>query len=316
VGRRPFAGACGGDVKRYSWAASAGELRMGPLAVSTLGRGRPVLLLHGLGGSHRYWGASYDALGEGARLVAPDLLGFGSSPRPASGYTADAHVDALVATLDWLGIDEPVLIGAHSIGSLVALALAARHPERVSGIVAAGPPFYPDPATARRFIGMCGWLNRQLAEGRPGAERACHLMCRHHRLVGTVARLTKRRTPLALLLDGMQHSWASYSETFASFIATAPSDAWLDAVRVPVCVLAGRDDPVLDHRHLEALARRHDHVALLSVAGADHDLPLTRPELVLREIRAAQLGADVRFTLLGPPGSGKGAPPRSLRDDR
>jgi len=40
-------------VTRYGWAASKGELRMGPRAVSTLGRGRPVLLLHGLGGSHR-----------------------------------------------------------------------------------------------------------------------------------------------------------------------------------------------------------------------------------------------------------------------
>ena len=261
---------------------------MGPLAVSTLGRGRPVLLLHGLGASHRYWGASYDVLSYGGRVVTPDLLGFGSSPRPATGYTADAHVDALEATLDWLGIVEPVLIGAHSVGSLVALAFAARHPERVSGIVAAGPPFYPDPATARRSIGNSGWLQRKLAEGRPAAQRVCHFMCRHQRLVGPAARLTSHRMPLGVLADGMQHSWASYSETFASFIAAAPSDAWLSQIRAPVRLLAGRNDPVLAQRHLEALARAHDHVSLLPVAGADHDLPLTRPELVLRELCAAR----------------------------
>jgi len=94
--------------------------------------------------------------------------------------------------------------------------------------------------------------------------------------------------PLGVLADGMQHSWASYSETFASFITTAPGDAWLSQIRAPVRLLAGRNDPVLAQRHLEALAQAHDHVSLLSVAGADHDLPLTRPELVLGEIRAAR----------------------------
>jgi len=113
-------------------------------------------------------------------------------------------------------------------------------------------------------------------------------MCRHHRLVGPVARLTSSRMPLGVLADGMQHSWASYSETFASFISVAPSEKWLSQIRAPVRLLAGRNDPVLAQRHLEVLAQAHDHVTLLSVAGADHDLPLTRPDLVVREIRAVR----------------------------
>jgi len=52
-------------------------------------------------------------------------------------------------------------------------------------------------------------------------------MCHHPGLAGPVARLTSSRMPLGVLADGMQHSWTSYSETFASFIAAAPSDAWL-----------------------------------------------------------------------------------------
>lgn len=277
-------------MSRYAWAPShAALLPGGPLAVSTLGSGSPVLLLHGLGSSHRYWGAVYDVLGHGARLVAPDLLGFGSSPKPATGYSVDAHIDTLVATLDWLGIDEPVLIGAHSVGSVVALALADRHPERVGGIVAASPPFYPDATSAREHIGRSGWLERQLAEGRPGAQRVCAFMCRHHRLVGTAARLTHRRLPIAVMADGMQHSWASYSETFDSFIAAAPSDPWLADLRVPIRLVAGEHDRVLDHRHLQTLGRRHDHVSLLSVAGAGHNLPLSQPGIVLAEMTAMRL---------------------------
>lgn len=136
-------------MSRYRWAAPAGEVHLGPLAVRTLGHGRPVLLLHGLGGSQRYWGADYDVLGSQGALVVPDLLGFGSSPKPSTGYTADAHVDALVATLDWLGVHDRVTVVAHSVGSLVALALAVRHPDRVDGIIAISPPVYADRASAR-----------------------------------------------------------------------------------------------------------------------------------------------------------------------
>lgn len=273
-------------MSRYRWAAPAGEVRSGPLAVRSLGRGSPVLLLHGLGGSKRYWGADYDRLAQHGLLVVPDLLGFGSSPKPPTGYTADAHVDALVATLDWLGIGEPVVVGAHSVGGLVALALAARHPARVAGIVAAGPPIYADTASARRRIGQLGWLERQLAEGRPAAERVCRFVCEHRRLMAIVTRLARPRLPGAVAADGMQHTWASYSETFAAFILAAPGDTWTAASRVPVRLLAGQHDRVLDHGHLDSLARRHAHVTLVEVPGADHDLPLARTAIVLDELAA------------------------------
>lgn len=278
-------------MSRYGWAAPAGNLQLGPLAVRTLGEGNPVLLLHGLGGSNRYWSADYDALGQRGRLVVPDLLGFGSSPKPATGYTADAHVAALVATLDWLGIDEPVLVGAHSVGGLVALALAARHPARVAGIVAAGPPLYPDPATARRRISRLGWLERQLAEGRPAAQRVCRFTCQHRQLMAAVARLARPRLPKAVAADGVQHTWASYSETFASFILAAPGDAWIAAARAPVRLLAGQRDRVLDPEHLDTVARRHAHVTLVEIPGADHDLPLARPGTVLDALGALHSAA-------------------------
>lgn len=278
-------------MSRYRWDAPGGELRFGPLAVRTLGVGRPVLLLHGLGGSHRYWGAAYDELGQNSRLVAPDMLGFGSSPKPAAGYTVGDHLDALVATFDWLGIDEPVVVGAHSIGTLLALALAARHPERVAGIVAVGPPIYPDPDTARRCIAQIGWLETQLAYGRPAAERTCRFTYRYRRLSTIVARLVRRRLPTAVVTDGLKHTWASYSQTFASFILAAPGDSWIAATRTPIRLVAGQQDRVLDHQHLESVVRLHDHVSLEVVAGADHDLPLAQPDIVLRELRAICLRA-------------------------
>lgn len=64
---------------------------MGPLAVRGLGSGSPTLLLHGLLGSNRYWGGAFDRLADQGLLLVPDLLGFGASPRPLSGYGAGEH---------------------------------------------------------------------------------------------------------------------------------------------------------------------------------------------------------------------------------
>src|SRR5688572_2143511 len=98
------------------------------LHVRTLGeRGQVIVLLHGLAGSERYYGAAFDALASDARLVVPDLLGFGKSPKPPSGYGPDQHSAALGETLDALGVDAPVLLVGHSAGALVALAFARRN---------------------------------------------------------------------------------------------------------------------------------------------------------------------------------------------
>lgn len=273
-------------MSRYEWTAPSGELRRGPLAVRVFGKGEPVLLLHGLGGSNRCWGGSYDALGDGHHVVVPDLLGFGSSPKPTHGYGVNAHVDALVATLDWLEVHEPVVVGAHSIGTMVALALADRYPSRVARIVAAGPPLYASTAAARRSIGQLGWMERQLAEERPGARRFCRFVCDHRRLVAAAAPLARRRLPKAIAGDGVQHTWASYSETFGAFVLDAPGDGWVASAHIPVRLLAGQLDPVLDLLHLRVLERDLDHVSLLEVAGADHDLPLAMPITFIDELRA------------------------------
>ena len=144
------------------WSPPTGaRVLAGRLAVRTLGdHGPPVLLLHGLGGSERSWGSAYDPLAADRRLVVPDLLGFGNSAHPASGYGPDDHADSVIASLDAIGVTEPVTIAAHSLGSLVALRIAATHPGRVRAIVAFGPPLYRDRPTARRHIAGTSLMGR------------------------------------------------------------------------------------------------------------------------------------------------------------
>jgi len=109
----------------------------------------PVVLLHGLGLSSRYLvplGRRLAVLGHD--VVAPDLPGFGRSPRDPhlrwpGGPDVARQTEHLLAWLDAKGIARASFFG-NSVGSQVAVELAARHPERVHRLVLCGPT--PDPA--------------------------------------------------------------------------------------------------------------------------------------------------------------------------
>ena len=274
--------------RRITWAPGTGTFHDGALHARSLGDGLAgVLLLHGLGGSNSYWGAAYDTLAGTGRLIVPDLLGFGASPRPSSGYSATDHVQALIALLDELGVTDPVVVGAHSLGCLLALALAAQCPDRVAGVVAFCPPLYPDEATARDRVAQLGWLERQLATDGPWAEIACRWMCRHRAAAASVGSLIRPGLPALIRRDGVQHSWASYSQTFRHVLASAEGGRWLADVHVPVELVAGTVDPVTDLRFLRQLADELPHVALTVYDGADHDLPIVDPARAVATLTSA-----------------------------
>jgi pimeloyl-ACP methyl ester carboxylesterase len=98
------------------------------------GEGVPVLLLHGLASSRRFWDLVVPGLA-GLRVVALDQRGHGDSERPSGPYDgATVAADALTA-LDALGLSRAVVVG-HSWGASTALRLAATAPERVLAVVA------------------------------------------------------------------------------------------------------------------------------------------------------------------------------------
>lgn len=260
------------------WAPPSGERRdAGGLSVRVLGdAGPPVVLLHGLVGSGRYWGGTYDRLAETHRLVVPDLLGFGRSPHPPTGYGPDDHALAVIGCLDALGVNEPVVIGAHSLGSLVALRLAATFPDRVSAVVGFGPPLYADPATARRRIARTGTMAR-LSVASPFAHTICRWVCDHRSLAARLAVWSHPHLPAPIAADGVLHSWASYSETLERVILAAEAHRWLEDIDLPVRLIAGQSDRVVDLSLLTALAARHSHLDV-DVWPGGHDLPLAHPE--------------------------------------
>jgi pimeloyl-ACP methyl ester carboxylesterase len=106
-----------------------------------LGRGKPLLLLHGWLGSWRYWVPVMEELSIEHRVYAFDLWGFGDSDRRDGRYDVESYVQLLDAFVENLGIlHKPLPVVGHSLGAVVALLWAARNPDRIDRIMAVSLP--------------------------------------------------------------------------------------------------------------------------------------------------------------------------------
>lgn len=99
------------------------------------GRGPAVVFLHGNPLSSHVWRRVVPHVAPRARCLAPDLIGMGRSGKPDIAYRFSDHARYLDAWLDVLDLRDVVLVG-HDWGGALALDWAARHPDRVRGLVA------------------------------------------------------------------------------------------------------------------------------------------------------------------------------------
>ena len=102
------------------------------------GAGRPIVLLHGNPTSSYLWRNVIPRLRGHGRVIAPDLVGHGDSPKlPGTGdarYSLAEHQAYLDALLDELDVREDVVLVGHDWGGPLAFDWARRHPDAVSGI--------------------------------------------------------------------------------------------------------------------------------------------------------------------------------------
>lgn len=127
----------------------------------------PLVLLHGSGlATHAMYEPLARALQDSCRVVACDVRGFGKSvSRDPAAHTWGQYADDVVALLDHLGLATAV-VGGYSFGAGVAVAVALRHPDRVAGLVLAGPGY------AGLEIGQTERQRAVWASGRTFFERA------------------------------------------------------------------------------------------------------------------------------------------------
>ncbi|MDC7982744.1 alpha/beta hydrolase [Rhodoplanes sp. TEM] len=126
----------------------------GAAHVIAAGDGRPVVLLHGLGGLAEEIMAPLTELSATHRVLAVDRPGYGgSSPQPPDRMAPDAQAAWLAQVIDALDADRPVIV-AHSFATAIALHYALACPDRVAGLVLLGPFCRPTPPEARPLLRM------------------------------------------------------------------------------------------------------------------------------------------------------------------
>ncbi|MGY1769993.1 alpha/beta fold hydrolase [Blastococcus sp. SYSU D00813] len=246
----------------------------GGLAVTDEGSGRPVLLLHGIGGSAASCAGVAGLLAAaGARALAWDAPGYGESadPEPAAAHDLPGR---FVALLDELGLDRVDLFGT-SWGGVIATLVAARHPERVRTLVLAdstrGSGTSPEKAAAMRARAA------DLAEQGPrafAAARAPRLVAPgcDPEVAGAV-----RAEMAAVRLPGYAAA--------AEFMAATDTEALLPAIAVPTLVLVGEHDVVTGVAESRLLAERIPGARFVVVPGAGHAALTEKPA----EVAAAVL---------------------------
>jgi pimeloyl-ACP methyl ester carboxylesterase len=104
-----------------------------------LGRGRPLIFLHGWVGSWRYWIPVMQAASISYRAYALDLWGFGDTAKHQAGYTLNKQVELIDNFLYEMGIGRVALVG-HGLGAIVAMLYALRNPDVVDRVMAIGYP--------------------------------------------------------------------------------------------------------------------------------------------------------------------------------
>ena len=266
---------------------NAGGLRT---HVATAGHGPPVVLLHGWPQHWYEWRDVIPLLAPHARVICPDLRGFGWTDVPERGYEKDQLKRDVLALLDALGL-ERVTFAGHDWGGYVGFLLALDHPERIESFLAMNvlPPWPASAARARldawRFVYIPLLATRGLGGGRLGRGFAARGLRDAGLSPADVDAFVSR-------LQGERGR--ATERLYRSFLRELPAVARgrysASDLTMPSRLVFGTDDLVLTARAAADMAAQADSLELELVADAGHFIVDEKPELVADRLLRLLLG--------------------------
>jgi pimeloyl-ACP methyl ester carboxylesterase len=244
----------------------------------------PILVLHGITGSRRYWLPRVLPLARRNRLIVPDLPGFGLSPKPFTDYTPEFFVETLMGLLENEDIaGKPFRIVGHSLGALIGLEIAARYPGQVTRLSLLNVPRMQDSVEAHRiwFEGSAQYRNLLMANS------FSHNLTQMRRTPLKLTAKYMRRFPWAVVADCRRFTFRSLTSTLEHCLLNYRVDEILDRVpRIPVLMIQGDADQVAPLHSALKLASRRPYPAMHVIRGAGHHPIHTHTDLSLRLLDA------------------------------
>jgi pimeloyl-ACP methyl ester carboxylesterase len=210
-----------------------------------IGRGKPLVFIHGWLGSWRYWVPTMEELSIGRRRTyALDLWGFGDSDKISEYYNVDAYVELLISFLDKLGVMYPPTLVGHALGGIVALRFAAQAPDRVEQVVGVSVP----------LVGLD--INRPLAGFSGNGDALARLAARRAKF--PEVEMEVRKTDASAVTSSLR----SATENDLHQLLPPPE--------IPVLLVYGRDDPLIKSPQRERLQECDDHVRAIFLNSVRH----------------------------------------------
>jgi len=215
----------------------------------TTGAGPPLVLVHGLSGSARWWASVSPTLAERYETHLLDLPPFGSALQP------DRVSEWLAVWADTVGIRRLRLAG-HSLGGAAAAGLAAAEPDRVEALALVAPTGI---RSGRRLVGYALPLVTALRDAGPA-------------FVATLALDALRGGPESLVRGALYASGADIRERARS-------------IRAPTLLVWGARDPLVPPALAEEWQRAIPHARLVTLAGVGHVPMVERPDELAAVLR-------------------------------
>jgi pimeloyl-ACP methyl ester carboxylesterase len=252
------------------------------LACRVQGQGAPCVLLHGFPFDSLMWELQTAELAETARLIVPDLRGFGNSglgPDDAQGgVSMQRYARDVACQLDDLGVDEPVVLAGFSMGGYVAWQFALQFPERVRALALCATRAAADsPAarTARLAMAESVFRDGSAAVADALLERllAPDTRARRPEVVALVRELIGRAAPDAIA--AAQRGMADRPDVRLR----------LGELDVPALVLVGQHDVISPVAEMREIAAALPQGEWREIPAAGHLAPLENPRDVSDALR-------------------------------
>jgi len=248
------------------------------------GTGRPLLLLHGLGGTWRSWSPIMDALAETRDVIAVDLPGFGETPPLAGEISIATLADAVTAFCAEHGLGAVDVVGS-SMGARLALELARRGV--VGAVVSLDPGGFWNDGERAFFgtsIGLSIRLVRLLQPVMPAIAAS--------RIGRTLLLLQLSAKPWSLPPDVVLAEMRSYArspsfDALLAALAHGPAQEGMPrgSARKPISIVWGRQDRVCLPRQAERAMQRFPDATLYWVEDCGHFPMWDQPAETVRIVR-------------------------------
>jgi pimeloyl-ACP methyl ester carboxylesterase len=260
------------------------------LHVAQAGQGADLILLHGALGTHQDWLIGpFHRLAEDFRVTAVDRPGHGKSRRPRFEGTPRDQAAQIAAAMAELGIERATVVG-HSIGGLVALAMAERFPKFVSSLVLIAPLCFPEPRPLEHLL----MAPRALPIGGPVFSQFAKATF-DPLVLKMVQRLMFAPQPVP---DDWEERYpyedilrsdvmvAEGEETAAVMPMSPAGTIDIGAIRAPATILTGTSDKVVNPRiHARPLAAMMKGSRLIELDGIGHMAHHVAADEVVQAIR-------------------------------